>query len=168
MDAAFQLAQVNIALPRQPLDTPLLADFVDALDPVNAIADASSGFVWRLQTQDGDATAVRGFGDERLIINMSVWRSIEDLRAFVYASHDHRAVMRRRREWFEKLGEAMFVLWWIPAGAIPTVAEAEQRLELLRAHGPTPDAFTFRTHFPPPAGGDRTVVRDDRWFCRAG
>jgi heme-degrading monooxygenase HmoA len=137
------LAQVNIALPREPLDSELLRDFVAALDPVNARADTASGFVWRLQTDAGDATGVSGFGDERLIVNMSVWESLEALRAFVYHDRSHLAVLRRRREWFVKHVEAFQVLWWVAEGHIPSVAEAEERLELLRRLGPTPAAFTF-------------------------
>jgi hypothetical protein len=142
------LAQVNIALPREPLDAPLLAGFVAALAPVNAVADASPGFVWRLQTEDGDATAIRAFGDDRLIVNLSVWESVEALRAFVYGDA-HAAVLRRRREWFERLGEPETALWWVPAGTTPTVAEAEERLAHLRAHGPTERAFTLRQTFAP-------------------
>jgi hypothetical protein len=123
----------------------LLREFVAALDPVNARADAAPGFVWRLQTEDGDATGVRGFDDDRLIVNMSVWESLDALRAFVYRDPGHLAVLRRRREWFHKHAEAFQVLWWIEEGHVPTIAEAEQRLELLRRHGPTPDAFTFST-----------------------
>lgn len=143
------LAQVNIALPREPLDSDLLADFVAALDPVNAVADGSPGFVWRLQTEEGDATAVKAFGDDRLIVNMSVWESVEALRAFTYGA-DHVAVLRRRREWFARLGQPETVLWWVPAGTVPTVADAEERLATLRAHGPAPRAFTLREAFPPP------------------
>jgi hypothetical protein len=139
----WHLAQVNIALPREPLDAPLLAGFVAALAPVNAVADASPGFVWRLQTEDGDATAIRAFGDDRLIVNMSVWESSEALRAFVYGDA-HAAVLRRRREWFERLAEPETALWWVPAGTTPTVAEAEERLAHLRAHGAGPHAFTLR------------------------
>ncbi len=142
------LAQVNIALPREPLDSALLADFVAALDPVNAVADASPGFVWRLQTEEGDATAVKAFGDDRLVVNMSVWESVEALRAFTYGD-EHVTVLRRRREWFERLGAPETVLWWIPAGHIPTVAEAEERLETLRRDGPAPRAFTLRRAFGP-------------------
>jgi uncharacterized protein DUF3291 len=145
----WELAQVNIALPREPLDSELLSDFVAALDPVNAAADAAPGFVWRLQTEEGDSTEVRGFGDDRIIINMTVWESIEALRAFVYTDASHRSVLRRRKEWFESLAEAHYVLWWVPAGHRPTIAEAEQRLDLLRAQGPTPDAFTLRETFSP-------------------
>lgn len=145
----WHLAQVNIALPREPLDAPLLADFVAALAPVNAVADASPGFVWRLQTEDGDSTAVRAFGDDRLIVNMSVWESLEALRAFVYGPA-HAAVLRRRREWFARLGAPETALWWVAAGTLPTVAEAEDRLDRLRAHGPGPEAFTLRQPFSPP------------------
>ncbi len=161
----YQLAQVNIALAREPLDAPLLAGFVAALDPVNARADEAAGFIWRMQDADGNATGIRGFGDDlRLIINMSVWESLDLLRAFVYSDTEHLRVMRRRREWFERLDLHM-VLWWVPTGHRPTVAEAEQRLELLRTRGPTPSAFTFRTSFDSPAA---TVERvDDRWLCPA-
>lgn len=165
MTNGHELAQVNIALAREPLDAPLLADFIEALDPVNARADCAPGFVWRLQTEDGDATSVRGFGDDpRLIINLTVWESLEAMRDFVYRDPRHVAVMRRRREWFERL-DLYAVLWWVPAGHRPTVAEAEQRLEHLRSHGPTPIAFTFRHHFdsPDPAVGHT----DDRWLCPA-
>jgi len=147
------LAQVNVALPREPLDSPLLAEFVAALEPINALADRSPGFVWRLQTEDGDATGVRAFGDDRLIVNLSVWESLRALRAFVYAG-DHVAVMRRRREWFEQGAEAHMALWWVDASHIPAVAEAEDRLAHLRARGPTAHAFTLRETYAPPAGGD--------------
>jgi Domain of unknown function (DUF3291) len=165
--ASHHLAQVNIALPREPLDAPLLQDFVAQLEPVNATADASPGFVWRLQTDDGDATGVRAFGDDRMIVNMSVWESLEALRDFVYASREHIAVLRRRREWFERMAEAFMVLWWVPAGHVPSVAEAEERLALLRAAGPTPDAFTFRQSFPPP-DADPVALVDERDLCPAG
>jgi hypothetical protein len=163
----FHLAQVNIALPLEPLESALLADFVAQLEPVNAVADTSAGFVWRLQTAEGDATDVRGFDDERLIINMSVWESLAALRAFAYSNRAHLDVMRRRREWFAKL-DAYLVLWWVAAGHRPTVGEAEERFALLRAVGPSPDAFTFRAHYAPPDGGAaRTAVRDDRDLCPA-
>jgi hypothetical protein len=164
--SGFHLAQVNIALPREPLDSDLLGDFVAQLDAVNAVADASAGFVWRMQTDEGDATDVRGFGDDRLIINMSVWESLEALRAFVYSQRAHLDVMRRRREWFERL-PVYVVLWWVAAGHVPTVAEAEERLALLRAAGPSGDAFTFREHFPPPDAARGEAVRDDRDLCPA-
>jgi heme-degrading monooxygenase HmoA len=147
---AFHLAQVNIALPVEPLDAPRLAEFVAALEPVTAAADAAPGFVWRLQTEDGDATGVRAFGDDRLIVNLSVWESLEALRAFAYAHPEHKAVLRRRREWFVPAADAFLALWWVPAGHVPPVAEAEERLDHLRRHGPTARAFTFRTAFAAP------------------
>ena len=147
----YHLAQVNIALPQAPLDSEQLAGFVERLEPVNALADAAPGFVWRLQTEDGDATGIRAFGDDRLIVNMSVWSSLEALRHFVFRS-DHADVLRRRKEWFESMPQFISALWWIPAGTTPTLAEAEERLEQLRQHGPSPTAFTFKDPFPAPAG----------------
>jgi heme-degrading monooxygenase HmoA len=153
--AAHHLAQVNLATLRAPLDAPELAGFVARLEPINALADGSPGFVWRLQTEDGDATAIRPFDDHRIMVNLSVWESLEALRTFVYASR-HLDVMRHRRQWFHRMAEAYLALWWVPAGAIPTVAQAKDRLELLRRQGPTADAFTFRVPFPAPAGATRS------------
>lgn len=151
-DAAhsYELAQVNIARLKAPLDSPQLKDFVDALDPVNADADSAEGFVWRLQSDSGNATDVPVFGDQWLIVNLTVWRDPNALTAYMYQGR-HREMLARRREWFERLEEAVTALWWVPAGHRPTVAEAEERLLHLRAHGPTPYAFTLRTSFPPGA-----------------
>ncbi|MGW1215719.1 DUF3291 domain-containing protein [Streptomyces sp. NPDC002499] len=146
-EAAYQLAQVNIGRLKAPLDSPQLKDFVDSLDPVNADADGADGFVWRLESDSGNATDVPVLGDEWLIINMSVWQDLGSLTAYMYAGR-HREMLARRREWFERVREAMVVLWWVPAGHRPTVAEAEERLLRLRADGPTPYAFTFRSPFP--------------------
>jgi hypothetical protein len=146
-DATFELAQVNIARLKAPLDSPQLKDFVDNLDPVNADADAADGFVWRLKGDSGNATDVPVLGDDWLIVNMSVWRDTDALTAYMYQGR-HREMLARRREWFEKLQEAVTTLWWVPAGHRPTVAEAETRLLHLRANGPTPYAFTLRTSFP--------------------
>lgn len=169
MAGGFQLAQVNIALAREPLDAPLLAEFVAALEPVNAAADAADGFVWRLQDESGDATSIQVFGDDRLIVNMSVWESLAALRAFVFTNRAHLDVMRRRREWFQGM-ESYLALWWVPAGHRPSVAEAEERLRLIRSRGPSPDAFTFRRHFPPPSASGSAAaeaVDDDRRLCPA-
>ncbi len=144
----YQLAQVNIARPVEPLTSPRLAEFMALLEPVNALADAAPGFVWRLQTEDGDATAVRAFGDDELIVNMSVWESVEALGEFVFGGF-HAEVMRRRRQWFAHLGEPYAVTWWVTTGELPTLADAEERLASLRAHGPTPAAFTLQRAFPP-------------------
>ncbi|MEU6100279.1 DUF3291 domain-containing protein [Streptomyces flaveolus] len=154
-DAAYELAQVNIARLKAPLDSPQLKDFVDGLDPVNADADSAEGFVWRLQSEAGDATDIPVLGDSWLIINMSVWRDANALTAFMYQGQ-HREMLARRREWFERVAEAMATLWWVPAGHRPTVAEAESRLLHLRTHGPTPYAFTLRTSFP--AGASTPVA----------
>ncbi|MFD5860911.1 DUF3291 domain-containing protein [Streptomyces chartreusis] len=147
-DPAFELAQVNIGRLKAPLDSPQLKDFVDNLDPVNADAEAADGFVWRLKDDSGDATDVPVFGDEWLIINLTVWRDTNALTAYMYQGR-HREMLARRREWFERVQEAMTALWWVPAGHRPTVAEAESRLLHLRANGPTPHTFTLRTSFPP-------------------
>ena len=148
--ATYHLAQLNIARIRAPLDTPIMADFVAQLDEINALADGSPGFVWRLQSDDGNATSLRPFDDEYIIVNMSVWLSIEHLHAYVYKSA-HTAAMRRRREWFEHFDGAYVALWWVEAGHLPTVGEAKERLMHLEAHGPTADAFTFKQPFAPPA-----------------
>ena len=144
----YQIAQLNLAQLKAPIDSPLLADFVANLDRINALAEQSPGFVWRLQDEDGDATAIRPFGDD-YIVNMSVWSDIESLHDYVYRSA-HIEIMRRRREWFDKMEQMYAVLWWVHKNHLPTVIEARQRLELLRTQGPTPDAFTFKKAFPPP------------------
>ncbi len=152
------LAQLNIGRIRAPVDDPLVAEFMDALDPINALADRSEGFVWRFQTPDGNATSERPFDDDEILVNFSTWESIEALADFVYRS-DHTAFMRRRREWFERFDGVFQVLWWVPAGHRPSTAEAIERLEHLRVHGPTSHAFTFRRRFAPDATAG---VRDDR------
>jgi hypothetical protein len=168
----YFLAQVNIGRLRAPVDSPALADFMAALDPVNAVADAAPGFVWRLQTEDGNATAIQAFewdaaGSAGVIINMSVWESVEALAGFVYSA-PHRRVLRRRREWFEPMREAYTALWWIPRGTIPATADAEDKVRCLRANGPTPAAFTLKVHFPPPGARDSAPVRGrDEWMCPA-
>ena len=168
----YLLAQVNIGRMREPLDSPLLADFVAALDPVNAAAEAAPGFVWRLQTEDGNATAVRAFewdrsGSAGVLVNMSVWESVEALAAYVY-SDTHRQVLRRRRRWFERMAEAQTALWWIPRGHTPTTDEAEDRVIHLREFGPTLYAFTLKEHFPPPDGTGSDPIRSpEEWTCPA-
>ena len=125
-----------------------MAEFVARLPAINALAEQSPGFVWRLQTEDGDATAVRPYPDSRILINLSVWTDLTALRAYVYRS-DHAAVMRRRREWFQRLESVYVALWWVTAGHRPTVAEAVARLAHLEQHGPTPHAFSFAESFGP-------------------
>lgn len=151
MTTTYELAQVNVARLKFPLDSPELKDFVEALDPVNAVAEAADGFIWRLQSEGGNATDVAVFGDEWLIVNMSVWRETNALTAFMYQGQ-HRELLGRRYEWFERVQEVMTTLWWVEAGHRPTVKEAEERLLHVREHGPTERAFTLRTSFPPPSG----------------
>jgi hypothetical protein len=139
----MQLAQLNVGRAAAPLDSEQLRDFMENLDPINDLADASPGFVWRLQTEDGNATAIKAWDDPLMILNMSVWESVESLADFVYRSA-HTDFLRRRREFFEKPVEAIQVLWWVEDGHRPTVSEALARLDHLRAHGPTDHAFTFR------------------------
>lgn len=166
MTQAFHLAQVNVARLTAPLDSPALAPFVDNLERVNALADASPGFVWRLQTEDGDATAIRAFDDADILVNMSVWESVEALGDFVYRSA-HVGIMRGRAEFFVRAEEAYVALWWIPAGTIPTTADAVDRLASIREHGPTPFAFNFRNVFGPDDAPDAASRDDDRWTCPA-
>jgi hypothetical protein len=148
-EPAFHLAQLNLARLAAPLESPELAPFVAALDPINALAEQSPGYVWRLQTEEGNATSIHVFDDEMIILNMSVWESVEALSEFTYRS-DHRHIMARRREFFERPVELYLVLWWIPAGTVPTPQDGVARLELLRRTGPSPEAFTFKSPFPPP------------------
>jgi hypothetical protein len=164
--ARFHLAQVNIGRLRAPLDDPIMEGFRSQLDPINALADRSPGFVWRLQTEDGNATSIRPFDDERMAINMSVWESLAALQHFVYKSA-HVGPLRDRKEWFEPIEGPILALWWIPAGHIPTVVEAKGRLRLLEQRGPSVDAFTFRTPFPPPDtdGPIGDVPSLDAAFC---
>jgi hypothetical protein len=146
----FHLAQVNVARMLAPLDSPVMAGFVALLPTVNAEADRSPGFVWRLETPDGDATSIRAFEDPMILVNMSVWESVEALKDFVYRS-GHIVPLRERAQWFERPQQAHLAMWWIPAGHIPTVEEARERLEHLRTHGPSAFAFTFTASFAPPA-----------------
>ena len=162
MNPTFHLAQINIGRFAGPLNSPQLKDFVDNLDRINALAEQSPGFVWRLTGEGNNATDLRPFDDDPMMaINMSVWTDLASLGAYVYRS-DHVAIMRRRREFFEVPDQAFMALWWIPAGAIPTVAEGIERLERLRRDGPTAEAFTFRQPFPPAAhAGPVTPVLDE-------
>lgn len=146
--AHFQLAQLNIARMLAPLEDPIMADFVANLDRINQLAEQFPGYVWRLQAAEGDATAIRTFGEDYLV-NLSVWKNIDSLFDFVYRSN-HAKIMSRRKEWFDRLRDAYTVLWWVPAGHLPTPEQAKGKLDQLHTHGPTPDAFTFKRPFPPP------------------
>jgi Domain of unknown function (DUF3291) len=143
-----QLAQLNVARLVAPLDHPRVAGFVEALDRVNALAEAATGFLWRLKSDGGDATSIRTCDDELVIVNMSTWASIDALWAYVY-SGGHLEIMRRRREWFVASADLHLVLWWRPTGDPPSLDEAMNRLACLRERGPTNHAFTFREPFGP-------------------
>ena len=145
----LHIAQVNIGRVRASLDDPIMAGFVNRLDDLNALADGSPGFVWRLQTPEGNATYLRPYpDDERLLVNMSVWEDIESLKQYVYHT-GHTEMIKQRREWFEKFESVFVALWWVPAGHLPGVDEAKKRLAHLEKYGPTPFAFTFQKPFPP-------------------
>ena len=141
-----QLAQLNVAKMKFEFDDPKMQGFIDRLEDINALADHAPGFVWRLQTDEGDATAIDYFGVDTLV-NMSVWEDMGSLHAYVYRSA-HNEVMARRKLWFDRLEVAYSVLWWVPKGHAPTVEEAAERLDLLRKQGPSARAFTFKQTFP--------------------
>lgn len=140
--SASHLAQVNIGRILASLDDPLMAGFVNRLDEINALAESSPGFVWRLETEEGDATALRPYDDDRILVNLSVWESPEHLKHYVYHSL-HVEVLRQRKSWFERFGDMHYALWWIPAGHIPTITEAKERLRHLQIHGESTHAFSF-------------------------
>jgi hypothetical protein len=148
----YHLANFNVARMRvSTIDDPAMAGFVESLDEINAIAEAAPGFVWRLQTDEGHATAIRPYDDDdRILINLTVWESVDALRGYVYQSR-HGEFVRRGFEWFEPAPGSSLVLWWIPAGERPTIEDAVRRLDQLRSEGPSPEAFDFKDHRPPPA-----------------
>ncbi|MEO0440819.1 MAG: DUF3291 domain-containing protein [Pseudomonadota bacterium] len=152
--SGYHLAQVNVAIFRRPKDDPVNKDFIDALDRVNAAADAAPGFVWRLQDESGNALDVPAGSsvDPNLVVNLSVWEDVESLRNFVYRQLDHVAVLKRREEWFDSTVSRM-ALWWIPQGHRPDPAEAIARVRFLEKYGPKAKAFTFQDVFAPPDSG---------------
>jgi hypothetical protein len=145
----FHIAQLNVGRAVASLDAPQLADFMAWLDEINALAERSAGFVWRLQGDNGNNTELKVSDDPQFIVNMSVWESIEDLHAFTYRS-DHKSVFARRYEWFERSDGPNVVMWWLPVGTLPNVHDALARLRRLAERGPTAEAFTFKQAFPPP------------------
>ena len=148
MTRTWQLAQANVARQRAPLSSPEMGGFVVALDPVNRIAEGSHGFVWRLRSDQRHGATVIVEGSSPMIVNLTVWESYEALHAFVYRS-PHGAYLRRRTRWFMPTPPPSTVLWWVEAGRRPTVEEALRRLRHLRAHGPSPQAFSLRRRFQP-------------------
>jgi len=149
MSAAYHLAQINVARARAPLDSPVMKEFVDAIDAMNALGERSPGFVWRLKSDSGNATDIRAYDDPLMIVNVTVWESLEALRDYAFKSH-HGEYFRRRAEWFEKMDTPSLALWWIPAGTVVDEVEGKRRLEILARNGPTPEAFTLRDRFRPP------------------
>ncbi len=154
----LHIAQVNIGRTKGAPQDSVMAGFMARLDEINALADRSPGFVWRLQTPEGNATDLRPYDDDRILVNMSVWESIEQLKHYVYNSM-HVEVLRQRQEWFEKFAGTYTALWWIPKGHIPGIDEAKKRLARLDAQGPTQFAFTFKNPFP----ADEQFVKSTDW-----
>jgi len=146
--SGWHLAQINIARAVASIDDLMMAEFVAQLDAINAVADESPGFVWRLQSESGNATDIQAYADPRVIINMSVWETAEALFDYVYKS-DHLSVLRRRKDWFQRSHRPSTALWWIEAGRTPDVEDGVFRLDHLVEHGPTARAFTFKERFPP-------------------
>jgi len=159
----YHLAQANIAKLIAPLEDPRIEGFLVQLDPINALAERSPGFVWRLKSDSGNATDIQAFEDPRILLNMSVWESLEALQQYVYKSA-HVGVLRDRKQWTEKMEGPILVLWWVAVNHVPTPQEAVAKLEHLKLHGPTPDAFTFRHPFAPPDGAAQVAPLDAR-FC---
>jgi hypothetical protein len=155
----MHLAQINVGRLLYPLDDPRMADFVDNLAAINALAEASEGFVWRLKDETGNATSIAAYDDPAIIVNISVWTAPEALYAFAYQTA-HRRFVQRRKEWFELFDGPYLALWWIAEGTIPTVTEGRQRLDHLGRVGPTAYAFTFKKAFPA-AVVDPVVTLDD-------
>jgi hypothetical protein len=137
---AWHIAQINVAIFRVAREDPVNADFEAALGDVNALAERSPGFVWRM-TGEGEND------DPQITINMTMWESIEHLSAFAYRNITHRGVMRRRKEWFIEM-PAYLALWWLPAGTVPTLKEGQAKLVLIARLGPTREAFDFKTAVP--------------------
>jgi Domain of unknown function (DUF3291) len=162
--AEWHLAELNVARAVAEVDGPVLAEFVGALEAINALADAAPGFVWRLAGADAGAPAAADAVDARLLLNLSVWTSPEALFEYVYKSQ-HTAFLVKRRQWFEKPAQAHMVLWWVPAGHRPTLAEAQERLEQLRRQGPSAQAFTFKERFPPPGSSGHAEDMRPEPYC---
>ena len=149
----YHLAQINIAQGYATIDDPVMADFVNALDRINALAEASDGFVWRLQTEDGNATSLQFFEDSRIIVNMSLWTTLDALKSYVYTA-GHLDVLKQKKQWFEKPTKAHLALWWIPEGTLPTLEEAKHALDRINNLGSTSRAFAFANPYPAPTVSD--------------
>ena len=143
--SSYHLVQLNIAKMKYSIESVEMSDFVNNLENINALADSSPGFVWRLQTEDGDATGIDFFGSD-VLVNMSIWEDVESLHHFVYKTA-HANILRRRKEWFHHVEEAYMVLWWAPEAVVPSLGEAKSKLELIKSRGPTADAFSIKQPF---------------------
>ena len=152
----YHLSQLNIAKMKYPFDSDNMSEFVDNLDRINALAEHSPGYVWRLQTEEGDATGIDYFGPD-VLVNMSVWKDVASLHEYVYKTA-HAEIMSRRKQWFERVTEAYSVLWWIPDQRYLTLEESAEKLDLLKRKGPTPDAFTLKQHYPRPILSKRSKL----------
>jgi hypothetical protein len=162
----YQLAQVNIGRMRAAIGDPIMEGFRSQLEAINALADRSPGFVWRLQTDEGNAIAIRPFPDDELMaINMSVWESLDTLQQYVYRTAQHVGPLRDRSQWFQPLEGPVLALWWIPSGLMPTVAEGLERLRILKERGPSPEGFTFRKPFPAHDSPGGEIASLDVAFC---
>ena len=144
----YHLAEINVGRILGPMDSAIMQEFAANLDPINALAESSEGFIWRLKDDSNNATSIPVTADALLIINLSVWRNIDDLFTFTYKTA-HTEYLRRRGEWFERLKDMHMAMWYVPAGHVPSVTEAMERIAYIRAHGPTPYAFTFKQRFTP-------------------
>jgi hypothetical protein len=165
--ASYHIAQVNIGRIRAELNDPIMKGFVDNLETINLLAEASPGFVWRLQTDEGNATYLRPFNDERTLLNMSIWQTVEQLEHYVYRTA-HVEFLRRRHAWFERFSGAYSALWWVPVGHVPGIDEAKKRVEHLDAHGPAQFAFTFKKVLLPDADFQQGIDWSSFVSCAAG
>lgn len=164
MPTVWHIAQLNVATALYPHDDQRMNRFFAQLDDVNALADSSPGFEWRLQSDSGNATDIQVGDDPLLIVNMSVWQSVGALFDFAYKSA-HRHIVADRRKWFQRPNGAYQVLWWVPAGHQPSVDEGMEKLRLLQKSGPGPDAFTFKSRFPPPDESGRVESLNPDPYC---
>ena len=148
----YHIAQINIGRIRYETDDPRMADFMDNLDRINDLAERSDGFVWRLKDDTNNATNIRLYDDPQLLLNMSVWRTIEDLEAFTYKTV-HTRFVERREEWFQPFASAYLALWWVESDRLPTAGEGQEKVAYLESNGPSQLAFTFKDRFPMPGFG---------------
>jgi hypothetical protein len=145
----YWLAQLNVALARHEMDSPVMQGFVSRLEEIDSLADHAPGFVWRLQTEEGDSTSIRVFDDPLMLVNLSVWEDLESLRQFVFKT-SHAELLKNRAAWFKEMDTNHLAMWWIPHGHIPSVEEAKAKLENIRQHGPSQAAFNLAKPFPSP------------------